>query len=148
MVEIPSGKAIPKTIEKPCLCSDAVGFSCTHTRIFTTKAPAAIGLSDASPIVHGGKFDTAGYAKLPDLPIPKDIYRDANDAPLSRSQRQETYGKLKEHVRSKEYVEAKKERESLKLQNAAKRKRAEAIRRGENITLRSNKLPGDPSLKS
>jgi hypothetical protein len=85
-----------------------------------------------NPMVSGGNYDTTGHKKGPKLP----------DLPDNA-----TGEEIRGFIKSKEYQEIKKERRAIGKENALKKKRAAAIRRGENVSMRRDRLPGDPDFR-
>jgi hypothetical protein len=117
-----------------------------------------------SPIVLGGKFDTAGHAKTQRLPdfkeaIEHDAHVNANIAKLGRNPSDEAVrdaaraagpgpstADWREHIKKPAFKEAKKQQNEQRRQNRLKRMRAKAINRGENVSVRRDRLPGDPKF--
>lgn len=125
---IDSGSDAPRT--KMLVCPDC-GEEHLHIRLIPLPAQY-MGEKPLNPMVKGGTFDTEGYKRETALPEFKG----------------NRLSELKDHVNTKEYKEIKKLRAFERSCNLAKRKRAAAIRRGENVSMRHNKLPGDPSFSS
>lgn len=84
-----------------------------------------------NPMVHGGKFDTCGAEKAPDLPALPDGC---------------SYDQAKSIFSSNEYKEIKRQRKEVADRNKAKKKRAQLIKSGASINMRRDRLPGDPKL--
>ena len=127
LVEFPQGDKPPKVIIEQCApCQKETKM--TRCLVLPSKY---MGETVVNPMVAGGRFDTVGQRKLPDLPqMPEGL---------------NASGK-KDFFNSKEFQSAKKRRESVKKQNKAKQKRADLIRKGANINMRNDKLPGDPNV--
>lgn len=130
MVQFPTGDRPVAQLGLWCGTCQAVT---VHDRLISLTAPY-MGEKMLNPMVSGGKFDTMGMASLPKIP----------DALPSSA----TWSDYKDRWQSKEWKEFKKETASVKKQNRQKQKRAAAIKRGENINMRTCKLPGDPKIAS
>jgi hypothetical protein len=82
--------------------------------------------------IRGGAFDTLGYRKLPPLPEFPDTGH-ADD--------------FRDFVRTKEYREVKRQRAVVADENKVKRRRAAALKRGEQVSMRHQKVAGDPDFR-
>jgi hypothetical protein len=103
-----------------------------QTRCVSLPAPY-MGERPLNPMVTGGQFDTMGYEREPNSSVLRDGM---------------TVGEFNEARHSKEYKETRREVDAVRERNKAKRERAAAIKRGENINMRTCRLPGDPKITS
>lgn len=162
LVDTPRGESPSKITQGDCETCEA---TTSFERRLSLPAPY-MGERVLNPVMHGGRFDTAGMRDLPDLPdLPGETERQAkvaakidamgvdkmparersraivgasSDAPSSND-----YRSLFE---SREYKRAKRDRELINSENAEKRKRHAAIKRGENINMRRDRCKGDPKI--
>jgi hypothetical protein len=102
----------------------------THYRRISAPAPY-MGERGDSPEVYGGRFDTMGYRKPPKLPT------------LESGANAMDYKYL---FAKSEYKEVERERANVRQSNMVKRARARARRRGENVSVRRDRVAGDPAL--
>lgn len=130
VIKISQDDPVPRELEMECAECDG---ECWHNRRISRPAPH-MGKKVLNVAVHGGSFDTMGYKSEPELPPP--LPPDAK------------WGDWKDRWHSKEYKEIKAAKMAVKKENKAKRARAAAIKRGENINMRTCKLPGDPNFSS
>ena len=159
LVDVPSGELPLKSYDMQC---QACGDVCAHERLLSMPAPY-MGERNLSPVVHGGKFDTAGKAPMPgypDMPGEAEYQREAQarlatlpagaswedrkaamrsvDAPSTHD--------LVEHMSKPECREIAKERKRIDGQNKQKQKRLSAARRGQQVNFRRDRCAGDPKL--
>lgn len=137
LVDVPHGELPPRTAELPCLECDEMT---EHDKVISLVA-AYMGEKMLNPIVHGGKFDTAGRRELPSMPAFDNLPPDA-----SISARKERVDAYRERFQSNEWREMKRERAAIRAENAQKRQRLAAIARGDNINMRRDKCAGDPKV--
>ena len=124
LIETKQGDDIPKYANMLCL-------ECGKQSKMYRRLPLVaqyMGEKPFAPVIHGGKFDTAGNKPTPPLP----------------EFTGERFSDFKDYVNTKEYQENKTERKRIKKENAAKKRRLAALRRGENVNFRRDRLPGDP----
>jgi len=128
LVDVPFGTKTKKAYPLEC---EECGGETSH--VWVVVAPFAKPTCDLafSPRVSGGKFDTLGNEPLPALPTLPDGAK-SND--------------YKDLFAKPEYKEIRRERREVKRRNLQKRKRAYMMDRGENVSVRQNKLPGDPKF--
>lgn len=114
---------------------DDYDLDCTNCQTMTSHqravSPPALYTYDRpwAPVVMGGKFDTMGYRKLPDMPeLPDNADFDA----------------ARDMFHSREYQEKRAARHAAMVENKVKRERAEAAKKDDTIDVRHYPCPGDP----
>ncbi len=130
LVSVPHGEKPPPKARLDC---PGCGGETLHEKLLSLPAPY-LGEKAFSPIVSGGKFDTAGCETPPPLPdVPEGLSGDD----------------VADFFQRPEYKDAKRRREEVKQRNAAKRKRLAAHRRTKGgVDFRRHRLKGDPKLTS
>lgn len=125
---IPTGH---RPVQARALWCDTCAVSTLHERMFPLPAKY---LADRplSPVVHGGRFDTAGNRVTPKLPPPLPEHA--------------TWGDYKDRWNSKEYLETKRERAAIRAENRRKQERLKAIKKDPTIDVRHYPCPGDPKV--
>ena len=85
-----------------------------------------------APTVYGGKYDTCGYRKPPELPQSKDMWRweDRERGGQVRRTKVASAEAMMENRLTPEWREAKRDRERVMLENEAKRKRSAELKKG------------------
>lgn len=120
-----------------------------------------MGEKNLSPVISGGRFDTAGYAALPaypDMPGEAEYSARLNKA-LERNPVADRYAVMRSmlneapsasdyaaHMDKPECREIKAERKRISKQNRQKQRRLAAAKRGEQVNFRRDKCAGDPVL--
>lgn len=136
-----------------------------HKRLPSLIAPY-FGEKILNPEVMGGSFDTMGKGKVARLPefreaaehdakLTAAINQLPPDAPMAAVR--DTMASIgdgpssadwRAHMNRPEVKEARSQAKEDRRRNKLKRQRAAAIKRGENINMRTMRLPGDPKLTS
>lgn len=162
LVRVPNGKTTPS--RRRTFCSSCMTRT-NHWRRFPVVAKY-LGDRDDSPVVHGGRFDTAGYRKGPKIPkMPGEVENEkaCSDA-VAALPENATYDERKkavmdaakhgpgladyvEHWKRPDVKHAFDEKIRIRKENKEKQRRLEAKRRGENVSFRHTKCQGDPNFK-
>ena len=157
LVDVPFGETPASRHELYCDDCDVVSW---HDRQLSLPAPY-MGEKNLSPIVRGGRFDTAGHAPMPSYPdMPGEAdYQAKLGRALSRNPAHDRDAVLRSmineapaledyaaHMSKPECVEIKRERKRIGSQNAQKHQRLAAAKRGEQVNFRRDKCAGDPAM--
>lgn len=157
LVDVPRGDVPAAKYELECDDCDTTTW---QERQLSAPAPY-MGEKNLSPLVRGGRFDTAGQAPMPSYPdMPGEAdYQAKLSRALSCNPVEDRASVMRSmineapaledyaaHMSKPECVEIKRERKRIGGQNSEKQKRLAAARRGENVNFRRDKCAGDPAL--
>lgn len=127
-IEYPQGDQAPRVLRMVCSACRSIR---DHDRLLSRGADYTP--RPMAPMVSGGSFDTVGNKPLTPLPLLP------NDCRLSDA---------RDFFQTRTYKEVKEKRTAEKGENRMKQWRAGLIKKGDNIDMRTDKLPGDPSFTS